>query len=248
MQTEGKLKSIIKTKQEAHLAALKMELSHPTTKGDHCESAWIKYLESFLPKRYKVDKGIVYDSDGNTSEQIDIIIYDPFYTPLIITTESGDKIVAAESVYAVFECRQKINKANLEYASKKIASVTSLNRKSTFVIDNGKKKPGRKLTKIIGGILATESSSITTVTNNVKHFMNIDIGYAPDNLCFLSKRIIYDNNEIVIKNSIDAASLFFWGLLEDLHSIGTVAPINNMAYAEFLIGKNLFGGDYGKAS
>ena len=248
MQTKGELKSIIKTKQEAHLATLRMELLHSTTKGDHCENAWIKYLESFLPKRYKVGKGIVYDSDGNTSEQIDIIIYDPFYTPLIITTESGDIIVAAESVYAVFECRQKINKANLEYASKKITSVTSLNRKSTFIVDNGERKSGRKPTKIIGGILATKSSSMAATANNAKHFMNIDIGYAPDDLCFLSRRIAYDDYEMVVKNSIDAASLFFWGLLEDLHSIGTVAPIDNLAYAEFLMGENPFGGDHGKAS
>lgn len=119
MQTRSNLKSIIKTKQEAHLAALRMDLLHTTTKGDHCERAWIKYLKSFLPKRYEVDKGMVYDSDGNISEQIDIIVYDPFYTPLIVTTASGDKIVAAESVYAVFECKPKISTSNLKYASKK---------------------------------------------------------------------------------------------------------------------------------
>lgn len=246
MQTRSNLKSIIKTKQETHLAILRMDLSHTTTKGDHCECAWIKYLKSFLPKRYEVDKGMVYDSDGNISEQIDIIVYDPFYTPLIVTTASGDKIVAAESVYAVFECKPKISTSNLRYASKKIASVTNLNRKSTYVIDNGEKRHGRKPTAIIGGILATESSSTTTVISNVKQFTNIDIGYAPDSICFFSKRITCNSNEIIIKNSNNAGDLFFWGLLEDLHAIGTVAPIDNLAYAEFLIGKNPFGGDYGK--
>lgn len=248
MQTKNNLKSIIRTKQEIQLDTLRMELSHSTTKGDHCECAWIKYLESFLPKRYKIDKGMVYDSDGNTSDQIDIIIYDPFYTPLIITTESGDKIVAAESVYAVFECKPIISAANLRYANDKITSVTKLNRKSTFIIDNGEKKLGRMPTRIIGGILATKSSSQNKIVDKVRQFANIDIGYAPDSICFFSKQIICDDNEIIVRDSDKAASLFFWGLLEDLHSIGTVAPIDNLAYAEFLMNENPFGDIYGKTN
>ena len=176
MRDNNNLRSLFKTKQTILLSKLKTELLHPTSKGDNSESAWKEYLEGFLPKRYKVDKGFVYDSDGNKSDQIDIIVYDPFFTPLIFDTESGEKMVAAESVYAVFECKQKINKSNVQYASKKIASVTGLRRKSSYVIDNGTKKDGRKPTPIIGGLLAVDAPRRKSgVLKESKDFSNIQI-------------------------------------------------------------------------
>ena len=128
---------------------LNILLDHPVTKGDHCEGVWIDFFRSFLPNKYAIDKGFVFDSRGNVSEQIDIIIYDALYTPLIFETDSGEKYVTAESVYAVFESKPDIDKSTLEYANNKIKSVNTLQRTSRGVINAGRYCPPRELTKII---------------------------------------------------------------------------------------------------
>jgi len=51
-------------------------IEHPSTKGDACEFQWVKWLKTYLPKRYSADKGFVIDHTGSISEQQDIIVYD----------------------------------------------------------------------------------------------------------------------------------------------------------------------------
>lgn len=75
------IKSLFNTKQIILESKLDILLEHPVTKGEHCESAWIDFFRSFLPNKYAVDKGFVFDYRGNVSEQIDIIIYDTLYAP-----------------------------------------------------------------------------------------------------------------------------------------------------------------------
>lgn len=75
---------------------------HPGTKGDNTEANWISWFQEYLPNRYKVDKGIVIDSTGKQSEQIDLIIYDAQYSYMVFH-QNETLLVPAESVYAVFE-------------------------------------------------------------------------------------------------------------------------------------------------
>ena len=63
------------------------------------------------------------DCDGRTSDQIDVLIYDPQYSPLLARTSSGDLFVPAEAIYAAFEVKQEMNKSLMDYAAYKIASV-----------------------------------------------------------------------------------------------------------------------------
>jgi hypothetical protein len=59
-------------------------------------------LSEILPSRYQVSKGFVVDSDSMRSEQIDVIIHDRVFSPLL-WEDGGYMYVPAESVYAVFE-------------------------------------------------------------------------------------------------------------------------------------------------
>ena len=74
-------------------------------------------------------KAFVIDSTDTTSQQLDIVIYDRQYTPLIIN-QDGTLVIPAESVYAVFEAKQSIDASQVDYAAKKIASVRALHRTS----------------------------------------------------------------------------------------------------------------------
>lgn len=166
-------------------------IEHPGSKGDALENAWIEWFRKYLPNRYNVDKAIVIDCNGDTSHQIDIVIYDNWFTPFIFS-QNGFHYIPAEGVYAVFEVKPDIqgnagDQTYIEYSAEKIESVRKLHRTSTYMINSGNKLPPRGLTKIIGGIL-TSTNSFTHKNNTAieKHLKNlqglqgIDLGCLAD--------------------------------------------------------------------
>ena len=70
---------------QAQLSTNRDFITHPGSKGDALENAWIEWLRTYLPNRYSVDKAIVIDCEGNTSQQMDIVIYDNWFTPFIFS-------------------------------------------------------------------------------------------------------------------------------------------------------------------
>lgn len=227
------IKTLMMTKQTILAANLNILLDHPVTKGEHCEGAWIDFFRSFLPNKYAVDKGFVFDSKGGISEQIDIIIYDALYAPLVFGTESGEKFVTAESVYAVFDSKPEINKQNLEYTDKKIKSVTSLYRSARAVYVGGRVQPPRELTNIIGGILAVNSVQINTIIEHVKKYDNIDIGCSINTFAFHVRRNVDRGfQSLVSSNQTETVLSFFYLILDELYKLGTVAGIDIRDYAD----------------
>lgn len=151
---------------EAQLNTNRNFIKHPGTKGDSLENVWIEWLRKYLPNRYSIDKAIIIDSEGELSDQIDLVIYDQQYTPFVFT-QNGVHYIPAEGIYAVFEIKPDLKgtaKDNgksvsyIEYAGRKIESVRKLKRTSTTIIDRGERKHARPLTKIIGGILTSVNS------------------------------------------------------------------------------------------
>jgi hypothetical protein len=178
-------------------------ITHPGSKGDSLENAWIEWLRKYLPNRYDVDKAIIIDHEGNTSHQIDLVIYDNWFTPFIFS-QNGFHYIPAEGVYAVFEvkpdiCGSVTDQTYIDYAGEKIESVRKLKRTSTNMINSGIKLRARPLTKIIGGIL-TSTNSFTHKNNDtiIKHlgaqvfFRGLDIGCIAD---YASFYIDYDGQE-----------------------------------------------------
>jgi hypothetical protein len=178
-------------------------IEHPGSKGDALENAWIEWLRKYLPNRYCVDKAIIIDHEGNTSHQMDIVIYDNWFTPFIFN-QNGFYYIPAEGVYAVFEVKPDI-KGNvgeinyIEYAGEKIESVRVLKREAASFINGGKKLEPRPLTKIVGGILCSTNSfthdNNDTIERHLKSLTNlksIDLGCIAD---YGSFNIDYTPNE-----------------------------------------------------
>lgn len=98
------LKELFLRKQRSLAAALheaRSVIPHSGEVGTTSELRWLEMLRKYLPKRYNVRKGFVIDSDGDRSEQIDIIIHDNQYSPFLLEAESTC-FVPAESVYTVY--------------------------------------------------------------------------------------------------------------------------------------------------
>ena len=129
---------------------------HPTAKGDLGEGSWREVLERFLPRRYQVSKAFVLDAHGQTSEQIDVVIHDRHFCPLLFE-EHGQCYIPAESVFAVFEVRPELDKGVVEYAQAKARSVRRLHRTSRSLVDCGEERPPRAAFEIIAGVLTVES-------------------------------------------------------------------------------------------
>lgn len=214
-------------------------ITHPGSKGDALENAWIEWLQKYLPNRYSVDKAIVIDYEGNTSQQIDIVIYDNWFTPFIFS-QNGFHYIPAEGVYAVFEVKPDIKgslgkkgnkKSYIEYAGEKIESVRKLKRTSTDMISSGRQISARPLTKIVGGILASTNSydhkgdneTIKKHLKKLKYFSSLDMGCIADYGNFF---IDYKPDKEIQKTGFQTYSNYY--KTREVHDIRFSKPENSL--------------------
>lgn len=220
---------------------------HSVTKGDNTEANWIDWFHKYLPNRYAVDKAIIIDLTGKCSDQIDLVIYDAQYSHLVFH-QNDSKLIPAESVYAVFEVKQDLNKTHMEYAQNKAESVRSLLRSSAPIQHAGGQYSPKPLHEILAGILTTRSSWTAPILPNVVKYTNIgDHSKRLDFVCSIS------NNTLVVDNNIfidqydetqmptirfcekdDSLVFLLLNLLKRLQDIGTVPAIDYAEYASII--------------
>ncbi len=212
-------------------------LCHPVAKGDATEDEWLCLLKNHLPNRYQSDRAFVIDSEGKQSEQIDIVIYDRQYTPLLYN-QNNQFFVPAESVYAILEVKQELDLGNIQYAGNKISSVRNLNRTSAKIVDVGKDVAPRLVTPILGGILTSDSSwnppfgeSFQKVINSLETSQRVDLGIALLKGSFDISYTVKNKVHTKIEEGETALLYFFFNLLWRLQRLGTVPAID---YAEYL--------------
>lgn len=214
-------------------------VTHPVAKGDAAEINWIQWLKEYLPKRYCVDKAFIVDCENNISDQIDVVIYDQQYTPFAFKQDSII-YVPAESVYAIFEVKQELNKEYIEYAGKKAESVRSLVRTSAPIPHAGGSYPPKPHNRILSGILTLSSSWVEPLGKSFESQIvalgenqRIDIGCA---LQCGSFRADYNANSINIERSTkeEALIFFFLKLLMELQKLATIPAMEIERYASAL--------------
>lgn len=220
-------------------------INHSGTKGDNTESNWINWFREYLPKRYMVDKGIVIDSTGKQSDQIDLIIYDAQYSYLVFHQEET-LLIPAESVYAVFEVKQNLNKSRIEYAGEKAKSVRTLLRTSTPIKYAGGQYAPKELHEILAGVLTTRCDWKLPIVNKVvKYIRARERAARLDFVCSISNNtFVIENNtfikqydetinpEILFCGEDEALVYLLLNLLRRLQDIGTVPAIDFSKYAE----------------
>ncbi|SRR6266566_3170520 len=140
---------------EQELARARASFGHAGTKGDASQDVWLELLQQYLPERYRAASAHIVDSKGQFSHQIDVVIYDRQYSPLIF--KMGDQIILpAECIYAAFEAKQAINLEQVRYATEKVASVRKLHRSSLPIPSAGGLLRAREPNHILGGLLCFE--------------------------------------------------------------------------------------------
>ncbi|MYC37034.1 MAG: hypothetical protein F4X66_09000 [Chloroflexi bacterium] len=101
----------------------------PGTIGSAREQPVRDQLEQLLPRGIAVGSGFVIDSEGGTSHQTDVVLYEKDICPVFsINNTPGTTYYPCEGVIAVGEVKSALDRNSLEDAFKKIASVKQLKR------------------------------------------------------------------------------------------------------------------------
>lgn len=221
---------------EQQLSLAREALAHPGTKGDASEKVWIELFRRYLPERYRAEKAHVVDSNGLFSQQIDVVIFDRQYTPLVFELHE-QLIVPAESIYAVFEAKQTLTAAHIGYAKEKAASVRKLHRTSLPIPYAGGTYASKPLTGILAGILTFESTWSPPLGDTLIASLKsgtaeeaLDIGCVAAHGMFTCD----DQGCHSISPQGKPATAFLLELIARLQSLGTVAMIDTRAYARWL--------------
>ena len=221
---------------EHRLRTSRTSFGHPVLTGDASESVWLEMLQTYLPRRYSAERATVVDSNGKFSQQIDVVVFDRQYSPFIFNFQ-GQKVVPAESVYAVFEAKQTTNLAMVRYAQQKVTSVRDLHRTSLPIPHAGGVYPPKPLPHIIGGLLSFESdwspalgTALTEALDAEAGQGMLDMGCVAAHGTFGCER----RGRAIISPMGKPATAFLLELIARLQACATVPMIDVRAYARWL--------------
>jgi hypothetical protein len=238
MSDSPTIKSLFAGLQKAMAVELKVtrqNFPHAPTKGAVSEHKWIKLFREYLPSRYTVDSAHILDSEGNISKQIDIVVFDRQYSTIVLNDEAA-KYILAESVYAVFEVKQVLDKGNLEDAAEKVKSVRSLTRTSAPIVQADGVVDRRSPDKILAGFLATDIDSPSDFSDYL-HTAIASTNGILDLGCVINQGAFFfdeDTQEYRITDADNALLIFYFEFLKSLQKIGTVPAIDFDKYLEVL--------------
>jgi hypothetical protein len=122
-------------KMRSDLAETRSALQHPGLKGSSLEEVVRQFLREYLPATLDVSTGVVVDSKGNISRQIDVIISDAAKTPIFYRSRDT-RVIPVEGVYSVMEVKADLTTQELERAFENMRSVRKL-QKIAYEVDSG---------------------------------------------------------------------------------------------------------------
>jgi len=216
---------------ESKLGGVRRSVAHAGAKGAASEGGWRELLNGLLPARYTVSKGFVVDSSGKRSDEIDLIVHDRVFSPVLFPYKDALHI-PAESVYAVLECKQEISKENLIYAGRKAASVRGLLRTSATIRHAGGTYPPRTPPRILAGILALDSAWATGLGEHLELQLRTLTGLEAVDLGCVVRHgsFAFDGKSFVRSRAAHSLAWFLVRLISDLQMMGTVPAIDFSAY------------------
>lgn len=110
-------------------------IPHNATKGAENEESLRNVIRSFVPQRYSVGSGIVIDSFGQRSRQIDIVIYDSQTYPALFSSTST-VLFPVETVIAAIEVKTFLDATKLRNVVENCRSIRALRHYDERIIQN----------------------------------------------------------------------------------------------------------------
>ena len=101
------------------------KLRHPGEFGTYREGITRDFLQSFLPQRLAIDTGFIVNALGETSGQIDLVIYDPSLTPPL-ESKNRQRFFPVETVVAAGEVKSDVDKGQFKDALIRLAKIKEM--------------------------------------------------------------------------------------------------------------------------
>ncbi|MCG6881696.1 MAG: hypothetical protein LJE96_21440 [Deltaproteobacteria bacterium] len=122
--TENRVRSYFKVKRNQILALRDLPVcEHSGLIGSHREELQRIYLKEILPKRFEIDRGMVYGPMGRSKES-DIVIWDASNYPHLLMLDHS--FFFSESVYCVLECKSNWNSDEFRDVLRKSEAVRNI--------------------------------------------------------------------------------------------------------------------------
>lgn len=245
MDIKGIFEEVSK-QMRSDFAKAQKSMAQSGLKGEANEEIVRQFLRQYLPKTLDIASGILVDSSGAQSRQLDIIISDTAKTPIFF--QSGHiRVIPAECAYAVIEVKANLDKEELEKSYQNMKSVKKLAKTAFFkaggVIINAVNLYGKEWDYWPTNhfVFAYESSNLDSIVTNLNGLQNADeVHQRIDTICVLDKGVILNRwpdgkvsalpspGSMIFTNYTTKALLLFYTL------ISVVLNQANMDYFNFL--------------
>jgi hypothetical protein len=105
---------------------------HQATKGTENENSLARVVQNLVPTRFGVGSGLLIDSHGGVSKQMDLIIFEQGNEPALLA-QTNQVLFPVENVRLCIEVKTGLGKSQIEDARQKKASLESLKPSSGTV-------------------------------------------------------------------------------------------------------------------
>ena len=220
-------------------------VAHSGEQGSQAERAWLTFLGQRLPNRYAVARGELFDAAGQASEQQDVVIFDPQYSPLVFGEASSQ--IVAEAVYGVIEVKPDLTSGHLDYARDKAESARAMARTSVPIYHAGGQYPPKAPVRQLAALVADRSGwAVESTAGHVGRRLQeteaaddpraLDLVYADGIAASYLVNPDSGDRELLIHTGDGAIAWFLIELLRGLSHLGTVAAIDYNAYRDAITG------------
>lgn len=105
-------------------------IDHQGEKGRENELSLARVLERLVPSKYGIGSGLLIDSEGNYSKQMDIVVYNNSEEPALLA-QTNQVLFPVENVKLCIEVKTTADKQEIEDAVKKMTSIRDLKSTGT---------------------------------------------------------------------------------------------------------------------
>lgn len=156
-------------------------IKHNLIKGQSREAIIVKrFLSPYLPKRYSVDTGVLVDINDVQSRQLDLIIFDSFFSPILEDLDHN-KLLFPETVFAMIESKSTLNRKEINDIIDKSNSVWNISKayQDKIVLAPGMAIPSLFYPPLCIGFVFESNISLNNIQkelNNISDSKNKTVG------------------------------------------------------------------------
>jgi hypothetical protein len=210
---------------------------HRGNVGDSREKAINEYLRKVMPSRFGFSKGEMFDSAGRNSGEVDLIMYDPVFSPTF-SDGSGKILAPFESCFGAIECKSTLTTTELSDCLRKIQKYRAMKRQTvisnaaqlspyTSIVAGQAMTIGNSYNVPLLGVFAFENKiALDSLLEILKGDVAIDFIVVPGKFIYLGRMSsgppVYGSDHIIAEtqNSVAVWIMYLQTMLNEIRLVG----------------------------